>query len=324
MLLFGRKKEKNKNPNNIMKLIAEGIGVKLNEEFCIKGDSYVYKIDEKDFWFMTTDEEPEEKQFKPMPRDYIIKLLTGQADTIITPFKPKINESFWTYNENWAVACYRLNLTNLNFMIRMKTGIIFRTKAEAIRKRDYFYEELTGSKLRRDENGKIIKPGNEKKDQLEKEKEEKQKKEILNYHIKEGADFFLEGKSGIYRLINDKLFVCDPKDENTSGEFIETKDPIPYAILTGKIKKKRCRFIPKPEEKFYSYDDKWNIKLYITKKPKIDFFCRLKAGIVFDNLHDATMFRSTYFESIMGTKMNLDKEGNPIIPEYPKKDMPLK
>ena len=323
MSLFGIRKEKKKNNNNnIMKIIAEGIGVRLNEEFCIRGESYICKISEEDFLFMTTDEEPEQRQFRPMPREYILSLLTGEAETIINPFKPMIKENFWTYNENWAVVCYRLNMTNLNFMVRIKTGIIFRTKSEALRKREFFYEELTGTKMRKDETGKIINP--KKQEEPQTQKEEIQKKENLNFLIKEGADFFLEGKSGIYRLIDDKLFVCEPNEEGDSAEFVETQEPIPYAILTGKIKKKRNRFVPKPGEKFYSYDDKWNIKLYTTKKPNIDFLCRIKTGIVFNNLYDATIFKKTYFELIMGEKMVLDEKNNPIIPKYPEKDIPSK
>lgn len=299
---------------NLLKVIAERISGALDQEFRINGEDYIYKITKDNFLRMSTEEKKEIREFHPMPYEDVLKLLKGEYEIIKKKYIPEIGETFWSYNNNWSVIHYQLNAKDLNFLTRLESGLIFRTRTEAIEKRKGLYYELTGSQMETDKQGNIISSNKTKtKSQKEAEKQQKQEQQILTTQIMEGKEFYLEGRSGLYKLIGRDLYVCYPTEENDDAEFKRTDEPIPAAILTGKVKKKRLRFIPKPGEKFYSYNDKWEVTLYSIGKPDINFFCRLKTGIIFETYHEASLFKKMYYKRLTGKPIELNENGEVIL-----------
>lgn len=295
---------------NIMKTIAERICGELDQEFRIVGKDYIYKITKENFLMMNPEEKKEIREFHPMPHEEVMSLLTGEYDIVKKEFVPKLGEQFWSYNNNWGIIHYQLNAIDLNFLIRLQSGLIFRTRIEAIEKRQGLYYELTGSQMETDGKGNLIIAKNKDKSQSEKEKKQKQEQQVLTTQIMEGKEFYLEGREGLYKLIGRDLYVCHPTEENPDADFKKTDEPIPAAILTGKVKKKRLRFIPKPGDKFYSYNDNWEVTLYHIKKPDINFFCRLKTGIIFETYHEASAFKNLYHKRFTGKISISDTDSN--------------
>lgn len=304
--------EKIPEHKNLLKFIAERIGGGLDEEFAVEGLRGTFKITKKDFLELNPNDSNNE--FYPMPYDRVMQLLRGELNVIKKEFIPKTGEDFWSYNNNWAIIHYKLNAVNLNFLTRLKSGLVCKTRTEAYEKREDLYYELTGSKMEKDKNGNVISSNQKYLNETIQEKEIRKEKEqqILTNQIEEGKEFYLENRPGIYKLIDRVLYVCEPGSDNPEEKFIRTDEPIPAAILTGKIKKKRLRFIPKPGEKFYSYNDKWEVVLYQVKKPDINFFCRLKTGIIFETFLEAISFKKIYYTRLTGQQGKFDEKGNII------------
>lgn len=272
---------------NLFKIIAESLGLSLNEEFAIKSSRNIYRITENDFEYVDPETDPASKKFAPMEYAGIMKLLRRQMILITEPFVPQKGQSFWSYNNNWGIVHFRTNAVNLDLLIRAHAGLTFKTRLEALHKRKQLYFELTGSPMKIDENGKIIPPNQETTDTREKDRQKRREQKQTQKTITEGKEFFLEGSPNIYKMEGHTLYVYEPKENDQEPKFRETSEPIPMNILSGRIKVKRFRFVPRPGDKFYSFDDDWNVTLYKVTTPDINFFCRLKLGLIFSEFKEA-------------------------------------
>lgn len=290
----------NEKDQNLFKIIAESLGLSLNEEFAVKSSKNIYKITENDFLYLDPDEDPVSKKFKPMDYPEIMKLLRRQMILITEPFIPQKGQSFWSYNNNWGTVHFRANAVNLNLFIRARAGLAFKTRLEALNKRRALYFDLTGSPIKTDENGKIIPPNKETTDTREKDRQKRREQKQTQKTITEGKEFFIEGSPNIYKMEGHTLYVYEPKENDQEPQFKETKEPIPMNILSGRIKVKRFRFVPKPGDKFYSYNDDWEVTLYKVNIPDINFFCRLKLGLIFEEFKEAVDCRPYAQKMLLG------------------------
>lgn len=285
---------------NLFKIIAESLGLSLNEEFAIKSSRNIYKITENDFEYLDPEADPASKKFTPMEYADIMKLLRRQMILITEPFVPEKGQTFWSYNNNWGIVHFKSNAINLDLLIRAHAGLTFKTRLEALHKRKLLYFELTGSPMKIDENGKIIPPNQETTDAREKDRQKRREQKQTQRTITEGKEFFIEGSPNIYKMEGHTLYVYQPNENDQEPKFKETSEPIPMNILSGRIKVKRFRFVPKPGDKFYSYDDDWNVTLYKVTTPDINFFCRLKLGLIFEEFKGAIDCRPYAQKMIVG------------------------
>ena len=285
---------------NLFKIIAESLGLSLNEEFAIKSSRNIYKITENDFLYLDPEADPASKKFAPMDYADIMKLLRRQMILITEPFVPKKGQSFWSYNNNWGIVHFRTNAVNLDLLIRAQAGLTFKTRLEALHKRKLHYFELTGSPMKTDEDGKIIPPNKETTDAREKDRQKRREQKQTQKTITEGKEFFIVGNPNIYKMEGHTLYVYEPDKNDQEPQFKQTDEPIPMNILSGRIKVKRFRFIPKPGDKFYSYDDNWNVTLYKVTTPDINFFCRLKLGLIFAEFKEAIDCRPYAQKMLLG------------------------
>ena len=154
--------------------------------------------------------------------------------------------------------------------------------------------------MKTDEDGKIIPPNKETTDAREKDRQKRREQKQTQKTITEGKEFFIVGNPNIYKMEGHTLYVYEPDKNDQEPQFKQTDEPIPMNILSGRIKVKRFRFIPKPGDKFYSYDDNWNVTLYKVTTPDINFFCRLKLGLIFAEFKEAIDCRPYAQKMLLG------------------------
>ncbi len=151
--------------NNKFTTILKVINILPGEEFHIKGRQETFKFTETSFLKAQYKEkgnlrnldfkEIEEEELK----DLIYSLITKNAQIIDERFNPKIGSSFYSYNSKWAVAWYQLDGYNFEYFVRYALGMVFRTKEQALLKREYYFKLLTGLEFKV-ENHKVVYPEN--------------------------------------------------------------------------------------------------------------------------------------------------------------------
>jgi hypothetical protein len=113
---------------NLLPEIAKMLGVELGEEFKVEGDNRTY-------WFdldgLHSGEYVAEDEDDAMLHD----LLCGEVEIIKIPWKPKLNERYWTFMSSLEGGkLYVLNYMWDNSVIDValhKVGWVFRTREEA-------------------------------------------------------------------------------------------------------------------------------------------------------------------------------------------------
>lgn len=113
---------------NLLPEIAKMLGVELGEEFKAEGDNRTY-------WFdldgLHSGEYVAEDEDDAMLHD----LLCGEVEIIKIPWKPKLNERYWTFMSSLEGGkLYVLNYMWDNSVIDValhKVGWVFRTREEA-------------------------------------------------------------------------------------------------------------------------------------------------------------------------------------------------
>lgn len=113
---------------NLIPQIAQMLGVELGEEFKIEGDNRTY-------WFdldgLHSGEYVAEDEDDAMLHD----LLCGEVEIVKIPWKPKLNERYWTFMSSLEGGkLYVLNYMWDNSVIDValhKVGWVFRTCEEA-------------------------------------------------------------------------------------------------------------------------------------------------------------------------------------------------
>lgn len=113
---------------NLIPKIAQMLGVELGEEFKVEGDNRTY-------WFdldgLHSGEYVAEDEDDAMLHD----LLCGEVEIIKIPWKPKLNERYWTFMSSLEGGkLYVLNYMWDNSVIDValhKVGWVYRTQEEA-------------------------------------------------------------------------------------------------------------------------------------------------------------------------------------------------
>ena len=117
---------------NLLPEICKMLGVELGEEFKIKGYKLTYMITD-DKWLMATDDSPE-TGWTPA-NTLFVDLLNGDAEIVKLPWKPKKDETFYTFGihatENKWVVVSAEWWDNVKNLALYKIGWIYRTQAEA-------------------------------------------------------------------------------------------------------------------------------------------------------------------------------------------------
>lgn len=129
---------------NHMPEIAKRLGVELNEEFQIRDvnsgnlvQNYLGKITETKFlvkngnddWFQDG--------------DYFLYLLNGELEAVPKPYEPKMNETYYSYTDEWAPTNFLWEGNAWDY-INKACETVFRTEEELIAARPRQYRELTG------------------------------------------------------------------------------------------------------------------------------------------------------------------------------------
>ena len=72
------------------------------------------------------------------------KLLTGEIEVIMPPFRPQKGDLFWTYfYSDWVVATADWLGDPMDYA-RLEAGMVFRTQEEALAARANIYKKVTG------------------------------------------------------------------------------------------------------------------------------------------------------------------------------------
>ena len=139
---------------NHMGAVAALLDVKLNEEFMVKISApnkmmpYIYKISNSglNYRFMND-------SYFAVDTGGLSTLLTGEAEIIKLPWKPKDGERY--YHVSWLKTCnkWMIYAERTQYLVqcdtdnlRVDTGNCFRTKEEAEAAKFDIFERLTGKK----------------------------------------------------------------------------------------------------------------------------------------------------------------------------------
>lgn len=135
---------------NIMPDIAKLLGVEINENFeirvtgetktcgtlCITDNNIVIHSN-NDIWISFN-------------TDAIYDLFNGSLEVVRKPFKPKYDETYWSYyfgnrEKDWQIG-WRHWKDDFEDYLRLRLNLCFRTEEEAEHARPRVYRELTGRK----------------------------------------------------------------------------------------------------------------------------------------------------------------------------------
>lgn len=278
-------------PKKLLKIIAEYFGLRLNSTFKIKDDENLYRITAKGIFAVVR--RRSRVMLKPVDNTVLMKILAEDVVIESDFYDPDIGKEFWTYNDNWAAVCFKLNEKDLNYLVYLNYGLIFRTRLEALNKRDYIFADLTTSDLSLIKLGTVLNQvyfSNFKQDETDGD---------FSDNILNGEEFFILGSDFIYKYIDSKVCFYSPANVGLY-DFLE--DPkLEIKMIESKIiKVSRFRFIPVTGEKFYTYDSDWNIKCFVTKEYSLRILVWIRSGLIFRTAREAEMFRPYYYHKLLG------------------------
>ena len=129
---------------NLISVIAKELGVEIEEEFRLKGvEGYKFFIDSQGYvqCFSIGTGRFDEEYTAEYDLQYLLK---NPNDIIKSPFKPKVDEEYWTYSDtDFSVVRVRW-YGDATDCCRKACGCTFRAKEEAIAALPAKYKELTG------------------------------------------------------------------------------------------------------------------------------------------------------------------------------------
>ena len=112
---------------NYMADVAKLIGVELGEEFCIKGYSKIYTLDEDGLF---------DKQDGLNNFMHLTCLLTGEFEIVRKPWKPKEDELFFVISFDGSIMIKYWDDESTIYRTYYKLGNCYRYKDEAEANRD--------------------------------------------------------------------------------------------------------------------------------------------------------------------------------------------
>lgn len=133
---------------NLIPEIAHLLGVEIGEEFEVfKAETGVVaknKIRILDKKIVACSSDDVLGVWRTLDADDLNRIFNGELVIKRKPWKPKLNERYWTYGgkEFYIADC---NWQNDTYdCASLKCGMVFRTKEEAVQSRPRIYKELTG------------------------------------------------------------------------------------------------------------------------------------------------------------------------------------
>ena len=118
---------------NLIPQIAAMLGLQLGEEFKVKGYEELTCRFASDGLKLTYDNSIELSDITA--KVTLVALLTGKDEIVKFPWKPKLNERYWTFDmigsgNTLCVVRYMWE-NDFNEITKLKVGWIYRTRAEA-------------------------------------------------------------------------------------------------------------------------------------------------------------------------------------------------
>ena len=122
--------------------ITQVLNIQPEEKFRIRSRSEIFFFSNEGL--MKSIQNSTTQQYEKANDDILVQLLKGELEIIENRFTPTIGMIFYSYNRDWTVSGYRLNDYDLNYICLYSLGMIFRTKEEALLKRDFYFNLLAG------------------------------------------------------------------------------------------------------------------------------------------------------------------------------------
>ena len=134
---------------NYMKQVAEMLGLEIGEEFEILERSLAERVEKVKCKITEIGLVSYIDEGNWMCDHMMLgQILAGDesVEVIKQPYVPKKGKEYWTFiNDCWELASFRWRDCQSDFL-RLRCGMVFRTKNEAIDARPRIYEDLTGKK----------------------------------------------------------------------------------------------------------------------------------------------------------------------------------
>lgn len=126
-----------------IQVVANALGVEMGEEFYLVSEEGVKqhrcRFADKGIERLTGDE-------WTVMNGLLEKVLLGGYTVVQVDWKPKIGEAYFTYfQENWVIRRV-INKGTFESMLKIRSGVAFRTRDEAREARPTIYEMITGKK----------------------------------------------------------------------------------------------------------------------------------------------------------------------------------
>ena len=123
---------------NKYKEIAKMFGLELEEVFHVRGGVSPYKFTSKGLRYLNSIGD------WLCGDSTLAKLLHGEWEIIMPPYRPKKGDLFWTYfYTDWVVATADWLGDPMDYA-RLEVGMVFRTQEEALAARAELYKKVTG------------------------------------------------------------------------------------------------------------------------------------------------------------------------------------
>jgi hypothetical protein len=125
-----------------IQVIANALGVEMGEEFYLVGGGvkqHRCRFTDKGIERLTGGE-------WTVMNGLLEKVLFGGYTAEPVDWKPKIGEAYFTYfQENWVIRRV-VNKGTFESLLKIRSGVAFRTRDEALAAREAVYEMITGKK----------------------------------------------------------------------------------------------------------------------------------------------------------------------------------
>mgnify|MGYP003561970662 FL=1 len=124
--------------NNLVSVITKELGIGIGEEFYLNDSPLaVYRFTEGGLEVRTPDSD--EWQASIVSVNTFIR-----CKITLLPFNPQMGREYWTYWNNKFDICRETWMGHATDYARKASGVIFRTREEALNSRPAKYRELTG------------------------------------------------------------------------------------------------------------------------------------------------------------------------------------
>lgn len=124
---------------NYFKQVAEMLGVEFKEEFKVKWKSGINFTDSK---YCFTEKGLNEVGTTWFAHGIFADILSGKAEIVKLPWKPKEGKEYWYYSEAWKQGISTKWESGIQDLFFWKVGNCFRTKEEADAKGKEIIEQI--------------------------------------------------------------------------------------------------------------------------------------------------------------------------------------